>query len=89
LRRPSDCYSLRQSTGAEHGLISDDEFDHIVSAIDKGKTPPQDTPLGGEIYIHGGGAQSDWTAGCIALGDADMQELYDAVEIGTSVTIKP
>jgi murein L,D-transpeptidase YafK len=75
--------------GLRDGLISDGESDRIVAAIDKGKTPPQDTPLGGEIYIHGGGAQSDWTAGCIALDDADMQGLYDAVDIRTLVTIKP
>jgi murein L,D-transpeptidase YafK len=75
--------------GLRDGLISDDESDRIVSAFDKGKTPPQDTPLGGEIYIHGGGSQSDWTAGCIALDDADMRELYDAVDIGTPVTIRP
>jgi hypothetical protein len=25
------------------------------------KGPPQNTRLGGDIYIHGNGAQSDWT----------------------------
>ncbi len=30
----------------------------------------------------------DWTRGCIALGNADMQELYDRVVIGTAVSIK-
>lgn len=80
---------LDAERGLREGLISDDESDRIVEAIDNGKTPPQDTPLGGEIYIHGGGAQSDWTAGCIALDNENMQDLYDAVDIGTPVTIKP
>ena len=51
--------------------------------------PPQHTRLGGEIYIHGRGVHDDpdGTRGCIALNNDDMQELYDRVGIGTSVTI--
>jgi lipoprotein-anchoring transpeptidase ErfK/SrfK len=45
--------------------------------------------LGGLIYIHGHGATNDWTRGCVALENPDIKELYDAVVIGTPVTIKP
>ena len=51
--------------------------------------PPWDTPLGGEIFIHGGGSGSDWTWGCVALDDDDVRELYRAVRVGTPVTIEP
>ena len=57
----------------------------------KGKktAPPQYTKLGGLIYIHGNGAKSDWTWGCVALENEQMKELFDAVSVGTPVTIKP
>ncbi len=51
--------------------------------------PPWGSPLGGEIYIHGGGTDSDWTAGCIALSDADAHRLYDLCPEGTKVEILP
>ncbi len=44
---------------------------------------------GGEIFIHGRGSAADWTLGCVALDDPDVEELYAAVEVGTPVTIKP
>lgn len=54
---------------------------------------------GGEIKIHGirngfgfiGKFQRwwDWTAGCIALTDEEVDELYAAVETGTPITIRP
>jgi len=41
------------------------------------------------IYIHGNGASSDWTWGCVALENEDIEELYRVVPVGTPVTIKP
>jgi murein L,D-transpeptidase YafK len=75
--------------GLRQQLISKLQYDQIVKAIGEGKMPPQNTALGGLIYIHGNGAKSDWTLGCIALDNQDMKELYGAVEVGTKVTIKP
>ena len=56
-------------------------------------------PAGGDIKIHGlkngfgwiGGLHtySDWTAGCIAVTNEEMEELYTAVKIGTPIEIKP
>jgi hypothetical protein len=44
--------------------------------------------IGGLIEIHGnGGRGSDWTAGCVALTDRDIDELYSRVSVGTPVTI--
>ena len=75
--------------GLRDGLISRAQHDAIVSAIKTKATPPQNTALGGDIYIHGNGASSDWTWGCVALENEDVKELFDAVPVGTPVTIKP
>ena len=74
--------------GLRDGLITPAQYDRIVSANRRRIMPPQDTTLGGQIYIHGRGAQSDWTWGCIALEDRDMRELFDAVPVGTEVIIE-
>ena len=50
--------------------------------------PPWGTALGGEIYIHGGGVEKDWTAGCIALNDSDAENLYALVPLGTEMMIQ-
>ncbi len=55
----------------------------------KKQRPPWGTALGGEIYIHGGGAERDWTAGCVALNDADAEALYAMIPLGTEIEIKP
>ena len=75
--------------GLREKLISESERDQIVEAIKNKKMPPQNTKLGGEIYIHGNGSKEDWTFGCVALEDAEMKELFDAIPIGTSVRIEP
>jgi murein L,D-transpeptidase YafK len=75
--------------GLRDGLITKAEHVSILEAIKKKKAPPQYTKLGGLIYIHGNGAGSDWTLGCVALENNEMKELYDAVTVGTPVTIKP
>lgn len=51
---------------------------------------------GGEIFIHGqpnwmgaDRAPGDWTDGCIALSDAEMDELWAEVSDGTPIEIDP
>lgn len=75
--------------GYVEGRIIWEEYLEIKRAFDEGEVPPWDTPLGGEIFIHGHGAARDWTKGCIALDDDDMRELYSLVGVGTPVTIVP
>ena len=75
--------------GLRDGLITKGQHASILEAIRKKAAPPQYTKLGGLIYIHGNGARSDWTWGCVALENEDIKELYDAVSVGTPVTIKP
>jgi murein L,D-transpeptidase YafK len=74
--------------GLRDSLINREQYDQILSAIRNKTAPPQNTPLGGEIYIHGNGSQSDWTWGCVALDDKDIRELFDAVPVGTKVIIE-
>jgi len=73
--------------GFRAGTISQREYAAIEDAARKGRSPPQSTALGGNIFIHGRGAQSDWTWGCIALDDADMKFLFEHVRVGDKVTI--
>jgi len=75
--------------GLRDGLIDRTQYDTIMQALNAHRAPPQNTKLGGDIYIHGNGSRSDWTWGCVALEDADIRELFNAVTVGTPVTIKP
>lgn len=75
--------------GIREGLISRRDERLIGEAIRHMKQPPWHTALGGEIMIHGGGVESDWTAGCISVEDRDAEELFDALPLGTTVTIAP
>ena len=75
--------------GLQSELISTDEKDLITEAITKQEMPLQKTKLGGEIYIHGNGNLTDWTAGCIAMKNSDIKELYDVIAVKTPVRIEP
>ena len=75
--------------GLRDGLISRAQYEAITRALKARQTPPQNTRLGGDIYIHGNGARSDWTWGCVALENEDVHELFGAVGVGTPVTIQP
>jgi murein L,D-transpeptidase YafK len=54
-------------------------------------------PAGGELYIHGlpngfhghSEALGDWTEGCIAVSNAEMDEIWRAVTDGTPIEIRP
>lgn len=75
--------------GLRAGLITQTQHDDIVASQKNKKSPPWDTALGGEIFIHGHGSTRDWTLGCVALEDAEMKILYDLIEVGTTVEIRP
>ena len=75
--------------GLRDGLITRSQYNQITSALKRKLTPPQNTALGGDIYVHGNGTQTDWTWGCVALENEDMRELYQAVQVRTPVVIEP
>jgi murein L,D-transpeptidase YafK len=81
--------------GLKNGLISKVERQAIVDAIHAKSKPPQNTKLGGDIFIHGGGTGKlfglvrDWTLGCVALENDEIKELFDLIPAKTPVRIIP
>ncbi len=84
--------------GYKNNIISASEFKQIAQAFKSKQKPPQDTPLGGYIGIHGLGEETEekldihpdinWTNGCIALTNQQINELREYVAIGTKVIIR-
>jgi len=75
--------------GLRDGVLTAAEHDAIVEAHRRGDVPPWKTALGGEIFIHGGLDVHPATAGCVAIRDRDVEELFALVELGTPVRILP
>ncbi len=75
--------------GLSQGLISQGEYNGIIKALAKGHSPSWTTALGGAIGLHGHGVEGDWTAGCVALADDDIEELFRVLRIGDEVEILP
>lgn len=83
--------------GLSEGLITASERDAIARAAEALRLPPQGTRLGGHIGLHGEGARwqgdsengLDWTHGCVAMSDRDIEFLAVRVSTGTPVTILP
>lgn len=77
--------------GLESGLITQQEYDEIISALNANQIPNWYTKLGGQIMIHGQkgnlGGQTDWTTGCIAVNNQVMDILWKYCKVGTKVTI--
>ena len=44
--------------GLKNKIITQEQFDAIINALKRGRLPPQNTPLGGAIGIHGVGAEN-------------------------------
>ncbi|HEY5792966.1 MAG TPA: L,D-transpeptidase family protein [Chthoniobacterales bacterium] len=69
------------------------------SAADRAQAEARGVSPGCDIMIHGlpnGAAdpaaprwREDWTAGCIAVSDAEIREIWAAVPDGTAVEIRP
>lgn len=73
----------------DEGRIDERTLMNIRTACAENRRPPWGSPLGGEIYIHEGGSETDWTAGCIALDSGDMDRLFPHWPQVDSVRIKP
>ncbi|WGV15267.1 L,D-transpeptidase family protein [Fuscovulum ytuae] len=79
-RNPNSAFHL--SLGISYPNTADRAF-----AEEAGKSP------GGDIFIHGGPrrpiSRRDWTEGCIAVTDKEMEVIYAMVKPGTVIHILP
>jgi hypothetical protein len=84
--------------GRREGRISAAEQAAIVGASQRRTAPPWRTALGGAVGIHGGAQRRvigdrvlgvDWTHGCIAVTDVEIESIFDFVQPGTEVEIRP
>ncbi|NMM64704.1 L,D-transpeptidase family protein [Clostridium sp. P21] len=73
--------------GLKEGLIDEATYKRIERAIENRKQPPWNTPLGGEVGLHGGGNKYDWTYGCIALTNEEINILKQYAPNGTNIEI--
>lgn len=66
-------------------------------AADKARAAAGGYDPGGDIFIHGQPngmpdetvLKGDWTAGCIAVSNAEIREIFAAVQTGTVVDVRP
>lgn len=75
--------------GVEEGLIRKKDLAAIEDAVRHKTRPPQDTALGGFVGIHGGGGGSDWTLGCIAVTDDEIEWLFARMKTKDRVVVHP
>ena len=71
------------------GLVTRGEATRIRAALATGRCPDWSTALGGGIGIHGHRRGRDWTAGCVAVADEHIEELFAVMRIGDPVEILP
>lgn len=91
-RTPEGAYLIdRRNPNSEFHLslgISYPNRSDVAEAIEMGKSP------GGDIFIHGRpkkyrNGKIDWTAGCIAVTNREMEDVYAMVKNGTPILILP
>jgi hypothetical protein len=85
----------RAEKGLVAGEISQAEYSAIRKAHAEGQVPPQNTRLGGYVGIHGLGRGDpgihhdlNWTRGCIAVTNAEINQLVGLVRNGATVRIR-
>ena len=90
-RTPEGAYRIsHRNPDSDYHLslgISYPDWDDAAFAEAAGHRP------GGDIFIHGGPKgtpdRRDWTAGCIAVTDKEMERIYAMVRPGTIINILP
>ena len=75
--------------GLKEKLIDEKTFKRLVESEKNKRQPSWGTALGGAVGIHGGGVGADWTWGCIAVTDEEIDELWAACPWGTPVDVLP
>ena len=85
--------------GQKARVLQPVEYRAIMRAHRRRTTPPWRTALGGNVGIHGYGrrneraarhaAGEDWTDGCIAVDNEEIETIFSHVRLGTRVVIVP
>lgn len=77
------------------GRLPRADYRRIIDAHRRGEPPPRNTALGGDLGFHGEGQRwrgdsthLDWTYGCVALSDGDVEFLAERAAVGTPVVIR-
>jgi murein L,D-transpeptidase YafK len=93
---PEGRYKVVQKKGAGHSIYykallldypNAEDRAAFARAKRRGEIPRDATP-GGLIEIHGdGGKGRDWTRGCVAVSNDDMDDVFRRAKVGTPVTI--
>ena len=91
-----DYPTLQHATRAlESKGLAPSEYRAIQDAWAQGRPPPQNTSLGGHIGIHGVGAGNtsihsgvNWTDGCVALNNEQLEQLLRQIRVGMKVRIR-
>jgi len=93
---PEGCYRIRRKKAngqtkyylaMEIDYPNDQDRARFYAAKARGEIAGNAT-IGGLIEIHGdGGKGANWTAGCVALSNRDMEKLFKLCKVGTPVTI--
>ena len=73
--------------GLDESVIDEPTYESILSALEKDKKPSQQTSMGGEILIHGGGGADDWTLGCLGMENEDIDALRSHLPEGMRVNL--
>jgi len=92
-RTPEGTYFIdrRNENSAYHlslGISYPNTID-VAEARSRGEDP------GGDIFIHGGPTslrsrfKRDWTAGCIAVSNVEIEQIWNMVPLGTVIVIRP
>jgi len=91
-RTPEGRYSINRHNPASSyhlslGISYPNDADRAAARL-AGRSP------GGDIFIHGrsdwkGTNKGDWTAGCIAVRDSEIETIYAMVADGTQIDILP
>ncbi|MFN6951549.1 MAG: murein L,D-transpeptidase family protein [Albidovulum sp.] len=91
-KTPEGLYYIdRQNPNSAYHLslgISYPNAEDIARAKAEGKDPGKDIFIHGRAKKHRGRGR-DWTAGCIAVKDREMEAIYAMVRIGTPIFILP
>lgn len=80
------------------GVLDWSEYERLLDGMARNGVAPQNSPLGGVVGVHGMGTSDpvlltyhrthNWTNGCVALTDREIDELSAALDVGAVVMIR-